>query len=600
MRQTIEDASGKNRRIAMLNDRTKNARENLRSCIEVNTRQFAQNAMRRRPGQGRAVLRWIVAASLAATWGSETQALSEARHARADALASAQLAIAASNVELGGTGDRDSETVQASRFGEKSVLVAQATAADTKELQKALEQEHHRTELIERLLTLHKASVESAHLNQVPESEYAELLESLQQVRGRLKQTSDSGAAELCKSLQGDRANGVPEQDLEAARLGVEAQTALAAKAKADATQLGDATDLKEALQRERARAEHLERDLVAARRDAVTQTALAAKASEEAGELKQTAENDAAELHKSLREAREYAAQLEQDLAVARRGVKIQAAPAPQASDEVTELKQGAENGSAELKPSPRKERDRTEALAHDLSMMHSAIYAYEAQTRGAGHLAAGVKQAARSNAAALRKSLVPEWERAARLQQALAATRRDVETQSSLAIRARAEAVRPKEAAEDGCVEFRGPLQQERDRSSCRVAIAAQVMPDKQVKPGEIRPAAKDQTIAEARGHASPDRKDAAAATKLVARANVLLGQGDVGSARIVLERAAETGNAQASFRLAETYDPLILAKWRTNGTRGDATRALGLYARAQAGGIKEATERLDALRR
>ena len=38
----------------------------------------------------------------------------------------------------------------------------------------------------------------------------------------------------------------------------------------------------------------------------------------------------------------------------------------------------------------------------------------------------------------------------------------------------------------------------------------------------------------------------------------------------------------------------------KWGTFGTRGDATRALDLYAKAEAGGIKEAKERLDALRR
>jgi hypothetical protein len=57
---------------------------------------------------------------------------------------------------------------------------------------------------------------------------------------------------------------------------------------------------------------------------------------------------------------------------------------------------------------------------------------------------------------------------------------------------------------------------------------------------------------------------------------------------------------GDAQASFALAETYDPLILAKWGTYGTRGDAKRALDLYAKALAGGIKEAMERSDALRR
>jgi TPR repeat protein len=65
-------------------------------------------------------------------------------------------------------------------------------------------------------------------------------------------------------------------------------------------------------------------------------------------------------------------------------------------------------------------------------------------------------------------------------------------------------------------------------------------------------------------------------------------------------VLERAAETGDAQASFALAETYDPLILRKWGAYGTRGDPTRARDLYSKAQAGGIKEAKARFDALRR
>ena len=677
MRQVIVDASGKNARIVILHDRMKKARGTVGSCIELDAKRFARKSTRFLPARRRAACLWITAALLATTWASETRAFAEAGHARADALASTQLAIAASNVAFGGTaGDRDVETVQASRLGRKSVLVAQASAGDTEELRKALEQEHRRAELIERLLTLHKGSAESAPLNQAPESDHADLRSSLQQVRGQLKQSSESGAAGLCKPLQGDQANGVLEQDLAAARRDieaqkalaakanadasqvkqaaesgtaelrkslqqeqertgrleqdlaaarrdVEAQTALAAKANADATQLkqtaGDTTELKAALQRERERAERLEQGLAAARRDAETQTALAARASEKAGQLKQTTENGTAELRKSLQEARERAAQLEQDLAVTRRDVKIQTALATQASDEATQLKQGAENCCAELKRSLQKEHDRAEALAQDLSMVHTAIYAYEAQTGRASDLAAGVKQAAESSAAELRNSLVREWERAARLHQSLAVTRGDVATQTALAIRVRAEAGRPKDVTEDNCVELLRALQQERDKtarlqreivserrtkdahSACRVATTGQVMPDKQVEPSETRPVAKDQaTVAEARGHAPPNREDAAEVAKLVARAGVLLGQGDVGSARIVLERAAETGNAQASFNLAETYDPLVLAKWRTYGTRGDATRARGLYARAQAGGIKEATERLDALRR
>src|SRR5439155_3413162 len=44
------------------------------------------------------------------------------------------------------------------------------------------------------------------------------------------------------------------------------------------------------------------------------------------------------------------------------------------------------------------------------------------------------------------------------------------------------------------------------------------------------------------------------------LTARATGLLGQGDIGAARAVLERAAELGSAQAHFALAETYDPNV----------------------------------------
>ena len=85
---------------------------------------------------------------------------------------------------------------------------------------------------------------------------------------------------------------------------------------------------------------------------------------------------------------------------------------------------------------------------------------------------------------------------------------------------------------------------------------------------------------------------------AAGLLARAKTLLGQGNIGAARVVLERAAETGSAQAAFALAETYDPNVLATWRTHGTRGDGTKARALYARAYDGGIKAAKDRSDAL--
>jgi tetratricopeptide (TPR) repeat protein len=83
-----------------------------------------------------------------------------------------------------------------------------------------------------------------------------------------------------------------------------------------------------------------------------------------------------------------------------------------------------------------------------------------------------------------------------------------------------------------------------------------------------------------------------------RLISRASLLLSQGNIGTARIVLERAAETGSAPALFALAETYDPTTLAAWGTFGTQGDVARARKLYAKALAGGVLEAKDRLNAL--
>jgi hypothetical protein len=69
------------------------------------------------------------------------------------------------------------------------------------------------------------------------------------------------------------------------------------------------------------------------------------------------------------------------------------------------------------------------------------------------------------------------------------------------------------------------------------------------------------------------------------------LLLDQGDVGTARTVLELAAEAGRALALFALAATYDPAVLTAWGTFGTQGDVHKAQLLYAEGFAGGIQEA---------
>ena len=95
------------------------------------------------------------------------------------------------------------------------------------------------------------------------------------------------------------------------------------------------------------------------------------------------------------------------------------------------------------------------------------------------------------------------------------------------------------------------------------------------------------------------APEATGSSEAVRLMARASLLRDQGNIGAARIVLERAAETGNASALFALAETYDPLSLSAWGTLGTQGDVAKAQELYANALARGVHEAGDRLNALR-
>ena len=67
------------------------------------------------------------------------------------------------------------------------------------------------------------------------------------------------------------------------------------------------------------------------------------------------------------------------------------------------------------------------------------------------------------------------------------------------------------------------------------------------------------------------------------------------DISGARLLLERAVQTGSSRAAFQLAETYDPRQLSRWRAHGIRGDWATAQALYLRAHEGGIMEAKDRI-----
>jgi TPR repeat protein len=74
------------------------------------------------------------------------------------------------------------------------------------------------------------------------------------------------------------------------------------------------------------------------------------------------------------------------------------------------------------------------------------------------------------------------------------------------------------------------------------------------------------------------------------LLARGDSLLGVGDIASARLFYERAADIGDGQAALRLGETYDPAFLERARLR-VQGDRARAVLWYQRARELGASEA---------
>lgn len=68
------------------------------------------------------------------------------------------------------------------------------------------------------------------------------------------------------------------------------------------------------------------------------------------------------------------------------------------------------------------------------------------------------------------------------------------------------------------------------------------------------------------------------------LVARGDALLNSGDIVSARLYYERAANAGDSRAAMLMGETYDPDFLARAGVRGVRGDAAIADSWYRRAR----------------
>jgi hypothetical protein len=81
------------------------------------------------------------------------------------------------------------------------------------------------------------------------------------------------------------------------------------------------------------------------------------------------------------------------------------------------------------------------------------------------------------------------------------------------------------------------------------------------------------------------------------LVKRGQELLASGDILSARLLLQRAAEARDARAALLLGTTYDPALLKQSGANGL-ADVAQARNWYQKARQWGEPDAQRQLEAL--
>jgi hypothetical protein len=95
------------------------------------------------------------------------------------------------------------------------------------------------------------------------------------------------------------------------------------------------------------------------------------------------------------------------------------------------------------------------------------------------------------------------------------------------------------------------------------------------------------------------SPSRViDGGELANLVRRGQYLISVGDIASARLLLERAADAQEPSAAFALAGTYDPAVLGRSRAFGIAPDLAMARLWYEKALKLGSLEAQQRLNKL--
>jgi TPR repeat protein len=115
---------------------------------------------------------------------------------------------------------------------------------------------------------------------------------------------------------------------------------------------------------------------------------------------------------------------------------------------------------------------------------------------------------------------------------------------------------------------------------------SIAHKQIDREQPIPGSSRPAFAQRQL---------DREEI---TVLLKRGKDLIANGDIAAARLVLQRAADANDVEATLALAATYDPYVLQELKVYGFAADTGMARAWYEKAKQLGSAVALRRLEML--
>jgi hypothetical protein len=373
--------------------------------------------------------------------------------------------------------------------------------------------------------------------------------------------------------------------NLAAARVSAEAMV------RTEIAQVSD--EQNDALEQERRRGDALARELASAREELETRKA-AAKAADDAV---QAAQALAIEHQQVSERERQLGEVLARQLASAQKAIETLMARVTALTDARTEAEkalQAAQASVAEQRQALEQERRRGDALARDSASAREELEMRKAAAKAADDAV----QAAQ--ALAIEHQQVGERERQLGevLARQLASAQKEVETLTARIAAmsaARTEAGQTLQDAQASATHQRQALEQERERAAADTKGSVG-------KGDRTATPAREPQVAEI-----DDRTEVAAPPPpaigeqialWVRRGEDFTAAGDVVSARLVFQRAAETGDAKAALMLAETYDPNVLGRLRAKGVAPDIAMARLWYEKAKDLGSPEAQRRLERL--